>query len=191
MKDFRNSPELNSIKGDKLIEGVHLSELLIFTVVLITVSAQTANARWLEGVDTYNDCVIENTKSVTVKSAIMQIRNACADKFSVPLTSAQKSKISGTAKISPFQGGLTSSLLATKIQFNLYNGISEIHITEIDVQIKFSSENTRIYKLSVGISPLNEIEHVEDINMGEHKNFEYWEIVSAKGFNLACNQNSV
>ncbi len=154
---------------------------LIVTTSLFVFSSNVYSG-WFGG-GSFDDCILESMKGVTNNFAARQIRRSCRNKFPVEsstptshvVSTKEQSNITGTAGFAPsgyFKG-------------SLYNGNTDIHITEITIVISVSDgklKDIKEYSTTVYISPKSTSSFSFGAIKGDHKSDFSWNIGSAKGY---------
>jgi len=127
----------------------------------------------------YSDCVIENTKKVTIKNAINKIDAECARKYSETIPKNELKKLDGKA------GVINTTGLTLAIQ--LYNG-TDYNLTNVVVEVEGGGTKKRIYSFDLlahsnnSINPYSTDNIYTDAFSLKEKQKITWSIISAKGY---------
>ena len=125
------------------------------------------------------DCILRKAKTQMSEEAAQLVAQACALKYLEPppptitLTPEQVEKLTGRAGFSYNQYEVT-----------LYNGLSDITVTEVDIYLATNSEGKsveRTYRKAVNISPLSTETFRIDILAGDTRAVIAWGIHAVKG----------
>jgi len=157
------------------------------TAALIIAMLLSANTyAWsLFGPKTYEECILQNMKGVTSDSAALQIKSACAVKFSNEkdnsctqreLRPEELQLVSGTGSFSNYSG-------RPYFSGNFYNGNQQITLTEIIVSIQAKNiippQSYSLY-LEYPIGPLSSGTAGKSIQIYPENGRGSWSIVSVK-----------
>src|SRR3990172_5958110 len=104
---------------------------------------------------TYEDCVLNGLRGVTVSNVGAVITSACRSKFPESGSAASARRTLDWAHLAKLTG--RAGLQYDRYQGNIYNGNDDVTVTDVDISVVVSrgrDTTSRVYRSTLDIPPL-------------------------------------
>ena len=136
------------------------------------------------GPRTYEDCVLKNLQGAANNAVVARVEDACREKFPekpAPQVKTRELQVHELAAVT----GRASSGYSNVFRGTLYNGNTNVTVTEVQVEIdskETGKDVSRPYAVNLMVPPLTAKDFTFDIIVGD-KGSEYgWRVISARGY---------